>query len=749
VDGLTTQLAQKATQTDLNTTNTNVALKADKSYVDTQITSVGNGSPKGTYATLSALQTAFPTGTTGIYIVTADGGWYYWNGSAWTKGGTYQSTGIADGSITAKNTAFMSASKNLFNTYFEQGSMDGSGNTSNDASTSNTRTHDFINVSASTTYTLSMVKAVAFNIYLYEYDVNGVFIKVGNATTTNPYTFTTSSTTAKIKFLIYLGGTTIANLTPTNVQLEVGSTATNYISPLTIDPKYINNGTITPDKLSVNLKNYPFHSQASVPSELINAIKEIKLFGANPNKVYSLGYFFRNNAGRWLVRISETSVGSSVTNGTSVCALDQTNYTESSLVPLSDLYGTGVTGYAIIDWSQLSANALYSNQGYNQTGIAKATYMNTYATISPAYITNSMVANGAINGFKTSFNHTSKNLYNLLTATDNIVLDYTTGQQSSNTAFSTSDYIPVAASTSYIKNSQAHIIFYDSNKTFISGLSDDANAYNSVAFTTPNNAVYVRVCIKFYTQTIKSNFQFEQNTRCTTYEPFDGYISQHYLDTDYISSKINLNVTNFSVLKWNALGDSITNFGEYQTYVNNRLNLNVMRNYGVPGTNMADTTGSDSQAFVNRYSGMDNDAQVITVLGGTNDWGNSVLLGADGTYDKSTVKGAVRTIIEGLLTKYPSAYIVWMIMPYRIDASAWGGAHPGQNNNGDTLANFADAIITICKQYGIPYIDLLRESGWNSLNYASWLRDGVHPSNPAGMQRIASLLVNQFRKIVY
>lgn len=75
-------------------------LKANKFYVDEQISNIGNASPKGVYATLVALQTAFPTGTTGIYVVTADGKWYYWNGSAWTAGGTYQSTGYADKSIT-------------------------------------------------------------------------------------------------------------------------------------------------------------------------------------------------------------------------------------------------------------------------------------------------------------------------------------------------------------------------------------------------------------------------------------------------------------------------------------------------------------------------------------------------------------------------------------------------------------------------------------------------------------------------
>jgi lysophospholipase L1-like esterase len=80
-----------------------LAQKATKEEVETKVAQIVTGSPKGTYATLSALQTAFPTGTTGVYVVTTDGKWYYWNSSAWTAGGTYQSTGIADKSILKNN----------------------------------------------------------------------------------------------------------------------------------------------------------------------------------------------------------------------------------------------------------------------------------------------------------------------------------------------------------------------------------------------------------------------------------------------------------------------------------------------------------------------------------------------------------------------------------------------------------------------------------------------------------------------
>ena len=53
---------------------------------------MGPQGPKGVYATLTALQNAFPTGTDGTYVVSENGHWYYWNGSAWADGGVYQSS---------------------------------------------------------------------------------------------------------------------------------------------------------------------------------------------------------------------------------------------------------------------------------------------------------------------------------------------------------------------------------------------------------------------------------------------------------------------------------------------------------------------------------------------------------------------------------------------------------------------------------------------------------------------------------
>lgn len=59
--------------------------------VESELSSVAQGSPKGAYDTLEDLQTAYPTGDNNIYLVGTH--WYYWNGSAWTDGGLYLSSG--------------------------------------------------------------------------------------------------------------------------------------------------------------------------------------------------------------------------------------------------------------------------------------------------------------------------------------------------------------------------------------------------------------------------------------------------------------------------------------------------------------------------------------------------------------------------------------------------------------------------------------------------------------------------------
>lgn len=78
-------------------------VKADKaalSVLTSKVASLSSGAPK------AVSQVSSMTDKTKNYVYTGtesgytSGNWYYWSGSAWISGGTYQSTGIADKSVT-------------------------------------------------------------------------------------------------------------------------------------------------------------------------------------------------------------------------------------------------------------------------------------------------------------------------------------------------------------------------------------------------------------------------------------------------------------------------------------------------------------------------------------------------------------------------------------------------------------------------------------------------------------------------
>lgn len=93
----TSNLASNTAKILANTTA--IASKSDTTYVNSQIQTM-NSVVQGFYATQSLLTTAFPSGNTNNYVVTADNYIYRWNGTAWISTGyLFDSNGIANYSI--------------------------------------------------------------------------------------------------------------------------------------------------------------------------------------------------------------------------------------------------------------------------------------------------------------------------------------------------------------------------------------------------------------------------------------------------------------------------------------------------------------------------------------------------------------------------------------------------------------------------------------------------------------------------
>ncbi|MED3888002.1 SGNH/GDSL hydrolase family protein [Priestia aryabhattai] len=75
------------------------AKKADQAYVETMLAAAISGAPKGFYNTFSALNSAYPQGTDGVFLVLENGHIYIWNGTAWADAGVYQGIEVPINSV--------------------------------------------------------------------------------------------------------------------------------------------------------------------------------------------------------------------------------------------------------------------------------------------------------------------------------------------------------------------------------------------------------------------------------------------------------------------------------------------------------------------------------------------------------------------------------------------------------------------------------------------------------------------------
>src|SRR5690606_14271198 len=77
-----------------------LAQKANYEYIDSVISNLVGGSPQEVFSTLTDLETAYPTGANGVFLVLDNGDGtgsshvYFWDGTNWVDAGVYQGTGL-------------------------------------------------------------------------------------------------------------------------------------------------------------------------------------------------------------------------------------------------------------------------------------------------------------------------------------------------------------------------------------------------------------------------------------------------------------------------------------------------------------------------------------------------------------------------------------------------------------------------------------------------------------------------------
>ncbi len=180
----------------------------------------------------------------------------------------------------------------------------------------------------------------------------------------------------------------------------------------------------------------------------------------------------------------------------------------------------------------------------------------------------------------------------------------------------------------------------------------------------------------------------------------------------------------------NALGDSIT-YGDklsdtglaFPYVVASGCMEAKLNNYGWNGSNLA---GPHPDRLVDRYPAMEPDADLILVLGGTNDYAGFHELGTPlGTAQDTTADtfyGGLNLLMCGLRQMYPDRDVVFMTPLRRV-------GYMRKNGSGFYLNQYAEAIRERAAFWGFRVIDLFNEPELDfSSRSAAYLVDGLHPN---------------------
>lgn len=135
---------------------------------------------------------------------------------------------------------------------------------------------------------------------------------------------------------------------------------------------------------------------------------------------------------------------------------------------------------------------------------------------------------------------------------------------------------------------------------------------------------------------------------------------------------------------------------------------------------------------------------IVTLGMGLNDINDGyVIENTENTMDVSTVKGALRYSIVTLLTKYPHLKIMVLTPTYRYMYNSNMGCD-GMLYNGNSYEQYIDAIISVAREFKLPYIDLYRTLGFNAYNFKYYYRenDGTH-FNAKGNEHIGKRISNE------
>ena len=210
-----------------------------------------------------------------------------------------------------------------------------------------------------------------------------------------------------------------------------------------------------------------------------------------------------------------------------------------------------------------------------------------------------------------------------------------------------------------------------------------------------------------------------------------------------------MNIQNKKIL---FLGDSITE-GYGPQDINNVYWKRLERGcgctsvgFGISGTRIArqqkpSANPREDMYFRSRVASMDEDADIVVVFGGTNDYGHGdAAIGSFDDRTDDTFYGALHNLYLDLMDKYPKAQLVVMTPLHRLNENK------AYNDFGvrcvGCLEDYVEIIREVAGYYGIPVLDLHRVSGMQPAVQTlreTYMPDGLHP-NDAGHELLYSRL---------
>ena len=195
-------------------------------------------------------------------------------------------------------------------------------------------------------------------------------------------------------------------------------------------------------------------------------------------------------------------------------------------------------------------------------------------------------------------------------------------------------------------------------------------------------------------------------------------------------------------LKINFLGDSITQGVGVEdkendcfvSIIRNKYGA-VCRNYGIGGTRIArkvipSPDPKHDLDYCGRFANMDDDADMIFVFGGTNDFGHGdAPIGKPTDRTPYSFYGALHTLFTGLINKYPTSKICVITPLHRLCEEGSKGK----------LIDFVRVVREVAEFYSLPVLDLYANLGINPqvpVMKETYMPDGLHP-NAEGYKVIA------------